>query len=247
MEGARFRRSPAAAVVLTVMVLGLGGWTVTNSPMFRIGHIEVRGAVRVPAADVIGAAAVGEGHNLIRLSMDDVAARIERLSWVIDAVAARDLPSTLVIEVVERTPAAWLPEEQGGAIVARDGTVVERTAATPRRILPMVDGVPVGAVGEALRPLPPQVSVVASMGRELRARIGSAAWADDEVVLELRGGGTVRYGPATRSRAKNHALTGLLRWAHREGVAVGTIDLRVPDAPTLEPAGRGGAGSPSSP
>jgi hypothetical protein len=87
---------------------------------------------------------------------------------------------------------------------------------------------------------------VASMGPQLLGRISAAASEGGQVVLELRGGGTVQYGPPFQPALKNRALSRMLEWARREGLPVASIDLRVSDAPTLEPRSPGREPSASS-
>jgi hypothetical protein len=51
--------------------------------------------------------------------------------------------------------------------------------------------------------------------------------------------------PAVDMAAKNRALGELLRWARGEGVRIHTVDVRVPSAPSVQPAGGRGKVSPS--
>jgi cell division protein FtsQ len=232
----RFRRSPVGAVALTSLVLALGGWGILNSPMFDTRRVEVHGTDHLTTSQVIDAAALSSGENVVLLSTEEVAEKVEAIPWVVDALAERDLPSTVVIRVVERTAAGWFRDPQGVVVVARDGTVLERADGRP-------DGLPGlgpwSAVLEAGDRIPPGESplrVVASMGGALRGEISTGASSGSDVDLELRGGGTVHYGPPTRLSEKNVALADVLDWASEEGISVGTIDLRIPDAPTLHPA-----------
>jgi cell division septal protein FtsQ len=231
----RFRRSPAGAVALSVLAVGLGGWGIVNSPVFATRRIEVEGNRHLSAADVVEAAGVGHEQNLIRLSTENVAERVSSLPWVREAVASRDLPTTLVLRVVERTATAWFQDPAGVAVVARDGTVLDRPVQPPRRFPRVDDVASAQSVGESVASPPPGLRVVASMGSQLLGRVSAAASQGGQVVVELRGGGAVRYGPPTQLALKNRALSEMLGWARREGLSVASIDLRVPDAPTLEP------------
>jgi len=239
-DGPRFRRSPVGATALTVLVLGLGAWAVVNSPVFRTKRIEIRGARHVTTADVVGAAGLPPGGNLIRLSLDGVAAGVERLPWVADAVARRDLPSTLEIRVVERTAVGWFRSSGGVVVVARDGTIVEDPPARPAGIPALGEWAGALEPGDRLPSPPVTFRVVASMRRALLEQISGADTDEDGVELELRGGGTVRYGPPIALGEKNRRLAALLRWARRQKLGIDSIDLRVPQAPTLDPAGGGG-------
>jgi cell division protein FtsQ len=233
----RFRRSPVGAVALTALVLALGGWGILNSPMFATRRIVVHGTHHLTTGQVIDAAGVPSGENLVLLSTEEVAGKVEAIPWVVDAVAERDLPSAVVIRVVERTAAGWLRDPQGAVVVARDGTVLERADPRPDELPGLGPWSTVLEAGDRIPAGEPPLRVVASMSGALRREISAGGSTGSDVDLELRGGGTVHYGPPTRLSEKNAALVEMLDWALEERIAVGTIDLRIPDAPTLHPAG----------
>jgi cell division protein FtsQ len=245
LPDARFRRSPAGAVALTVVAVGLGGWGITNSPLFDTKRIRVDGVRHLSAAEVVDAAGIEPRANLVRLSMDAVTDGVERLPWVADAVAARDLPSTLRIRVVERTPVAWFRVPEGSVLVARDGTVLAHLGGRPPGI-PALGRLPVPmSPGERVSGRPATFTVAASMDRPLRRAIRTVAQGEGGIQLHLRVGGTVRYGPPSRLGEKNKRLAALLRWARRNQVEIEAIDLRVPEAPSLAPVGKGDPSPPS--
>ena len=235
-ERGRFRRSPAGATALTLLAVGLGGWAVVNSPLFETRRIEVRGSRNLSAAEIIDASGVHTGDNLMRLSLDRVAAEVERLPWVVEAAADRDLPSTLVLRVVERTAVGWFDGPGGVSMVARDGTVLDLPPEPPHRLPALGEWPTPLAPGDRVSSAPATLRVAASMDAALLHRI-SAFRSRDEVALELRDGGTVQYGSPTALPRKNLELVRLLRWVRRQGIEIDTIDLRVPDAPTLDPVG----------
>jgi cell division protein FtsQ len=237
LPDARFRRSPAGAVALTAVALGLGGWGVANSSVFETERIEVRGVRHLSSAAVVEAAGVALGTNLVRLSMDAIAADVERLPWVADAAAARTLPSTLRIRVVERTPVAWYRGPDGPVLVARDGTALELPESAPADV-PAVGTIPSAVAPGTRIPVPSDAfPVAASMDRSLLRHVRAVVTAPGDVRLRLRDGGRVLYGPPTRLLEKNARLGALLRWSRRRDVVVESIDLRVPEAPSLDPAG----------
>lgn len=235
LEGARFRRSPAGATALTLVALSLGGWGVINSPLFGVQHILVEGARELDEHDVRALAGVEDDTNLLRLSLDAVIAGVERSPWVAEVSAERSLPATLVIRVVERRPAGWLDDPGGRAVIAVDGTVLERVQ-TPPAALPSL-GTTSGQLvpGERLPALPATLQVAASLDRRLLETVAAVTFSDGEVLFELRDGGRVRYGEPTQLKDKNRALEEMLDWAEDRGVGVESIDVRVPTAPALRP------------
>ncbi|HEX2025256.1 MAG TPA: cell division protein FtsQ/DivIB, partial [Actinomycetota bacterium] len=146
------------------------------------------------------------------------------------------LPSTLAIRVVERTPVGWFRSPDGAVLVARDTTVLGTPAAPPTDV-PAVGTVSAGSTpGERFSDPPITLTVAASMDRTLLRHVRSVVpRAPDAVGLRLRDGGTVLYGEPTRLGEKNDRLAALLRWARRNEVEIDSIDLRVPETPSLDP------------
>ncbi|HEX5948352.1 MAG TPA: FtsQ-type POTRA domain-containing protein [Actinomycetota bacterium] len=234
LQTALFRRNPVGAAALTMVGLGLGVWAVVNSPVFGIDRIRVEGARQLTADEVRELAAVEPGTNLLRLSVDEVAAAVERSPWVRNAVADRALPTTLVLRVEERRGVGWVEDPSGPVVVADDGTVVDRPGSIPSALPglgtveePLAPGERLGG-GATLR-------VAASMRDGLLATLASVTEIDGELLLGLREGGEVRYGKADHLAEKNRALAEMLTWAAERGVGVEYVDVRIPSAPALRP------------
>ena len=239
LQGALFRRNPVGATALTLVGLGLGVWAVINSPVFGIDRIRVEGARQLTADEVRELAAVEPGTNLLRLSVEDVAAALESSPWVRDAAADRSLPTTLVLRVEERRAVGWVQDPSGPAVVADDGTVVDRPGPVPGD-LPGLGTVAASlAPGERLGGVD-TLRVAASMRDELLATVATVAEVDGELLLGLRDGGEVRYGEADHLLEKNRALAEMLAWAADRGVGVDYVDVRIPSAPALRPASLAG-------
>jgi cell division protein FtsQ len=233
-------RSPAAFAIVVVAAIAAAGWLALDSPFFQVDRVVVRGVRHLEPDRVRSLAGFGDDANLIRLSLDEVAGRVERDPWVAAAEATRDLPSTLIIVVRERRASGWLDADGDAVIVAGDGTVLERSSS-PAGSLPALGetadrAVPGGRLGET----PLALRVTGSMPRALLRGTREAGEDDGEVVALLRGGGSVRYGVPAQLPEKHRALLSILSWAEEHGMTVGSIDVRIPSAPTLRPPGGGG-------
>lgn len=240
--------SPAAMAVIGLLVLGLGGWVVVNSAFFTIRDVRVEGGRNLSAEEIRRLADIRSGANLIMLPLDQVSARVEAHPWILDAQVERDLPTTAVIRVIERTPGGWIEDADGLAIIAGDGTVLERVVEPPPGLPDLGTTPDALTVGERATVPGETLRVAASMGTPLRRHLESLEVRGTDVVLRLREGGTVLYGSPDELSAKNRALGEMLRWANAEGIAIRTVDVRVPSAPSLEPVGaRAQPSPPASP
>lgn len=228
-------RSPAVLVIAGVISLGIGAWVVLNSAFFDIRDVRVLGTREIPDDEIRGLAAVRTGENLIALETGAVVSRLEEHPRIDQAFVERDLPSTVVIRVVERRPSGWLRDPNGVVVIAGDGVVLDRSN-TPVPGLPEIGDWPdFLAPGERVNGLRDALHVTSLMPGGVLRQIESVATEGSDLVLRLRDGGSVLYGSSDELQAKNRALGGLLRWATEEGIAVRTIDLRVPSAPSIEP------------
>jgi cell division protein FtsQ len=206
-----------------------------NSPVFSTEVVRTEGLRRLQPDEVLGLSGVELGDNLLRVSLDRVASAVERSPWVADATASRDLPTTLVIDVVERRPVGWIEDPAGRALLARDGTVLARAPGVPRR-LPALGGwsAPLEP-GHRVPGSVPALQVAASLAPPVLAQVASASVEDDLITLELRDGGQVLFGPATGVRDKARALASVLDWAREKELPLGYIDLRIPSSPAVRP------------
>jgi cell division protein FtsQ len=230
----RERRAGALAV-LALVVVGVGGWLVVNSPLFTVRHIRVLGNITLTADEVISLAGVSEGENLFRLAPGDMEEALQRNPWVADVTVEREWPSTLVLHVTERAPVGWARGSGGRhVLVAGDGTVLSAVEQKPDQ-LPSLGSLelslPPGSLYAGPRPL---LEVAASFAPELRRQVAGVMAGESGVNLRLRVGGTVLYGPASSTDAKNAALVSILRQVRREALRIEYVDLRIPSAPALK-------------
>ena len=95
----------ARALLLLAPVLGLA-WVLFGSSWLAVDRVEVVGAVRVSAAEVERAVAVGSGTPLARVDTGAAEQRVAALPPVLAVEVSRSWPGTLRVEVTERTAVA---------------------------------------------------------------------------------------------------------------------------------------------
>jgi cell division protein FtsQ len=229
------RSSRWGVVVLIVVMTGLAGWLVASSPVFATREVRVIGNLRLTAEQVRALAGVELGDNTLRLGADRAADALERHPWIARASVSPDLPSTVLIRVEERRPAAWLRDPGGIILVAPDGTVLDRVQS-PDPSVPFAGRWPeILAPGRRVQATG-GLRVAAGFPLELRPRVRRIGLRDGVVEVELRGGVEVRYGRPSGLEAKHRALVSLLGWARDRNVRPTVIDLRYPETPTIVPA-----------
>jgi cell division protein FtsQ len=238
----RRRRRPASAgrrhLIRRVLANGAavgailtGAWGAVNSPVFQASDLRVSGGVRLSPGRIEALAGVDATTNVVRLSTEAVERRLEADPWIEDAEVSRVLPSTIRIVIRERRALAAVRSGGRWGIVAGDGTVLRFSARQPA--LPVLEGVVATAiaVGGSLRGAEDVLGVL----RHLPQGLGpaSARFVAGGVQIRLPSGARILYGDRAEWRAKNAALTALLRWARGQGREAAVLDVRVPNAPAL--------------
>ena len=122
------------AIAGTALAEGVG------SAGFTMRRVEIRGARRVSRLDIYNIAFDQPSMAMPRLDLEGTRARLLRFGWIKDARVHRRLPDTLVIDVVERVPAAIWQTNQRLSLIDADGVVLEPVRIEAMPELPLVIG-----------------------------------------------------------------------------------------------------------
>src|SRR5213594_848395 len=223
---------------LTALAVAFSAHWLLTTPRFAVVSVDVRGASRVPTAEILAAAAVEPGTSLFRLDPGAVARRVEAIPEVRRADVVREFPNRIVISVEERRPFTlvhsgrlhWIDEE---------GRVL---GASPEAVIPQVPVVS-GLSDDELTsmksaPSPKALAAIALIRALLRT--GSALAAEISEIDMSRTDGPVLYtvdGVEVRLGAEDWEE----RLARLEGVLgqvadqdVRAVDLRFRDQVILQ-------------
>ena len=139
-------RLPLKLLLCTLLgvALGVGAYFVARfiktSPALSIRSIEVRGAQRTPAPELLQAGRLEEGMNIFAPDLDRVERRIADLPWVKRATVMRVIPDRMVVEVEEFTPVALI-NLRDIYYVDRDAKVFKKVQAPENVDLPLLTGI----------------------------------------------------------------------------------------------------------
>jgi cell division protein FtsQ len=221
------QRRAIAAIVVGVVAIGLALWALTYTPVFRADHIRVLGADTVGAESVRRLAGLDTSTNVVHVDTDAAVSRLLADPWIASASIERDLPSTLVVRVVERRPVATIAAGDD-AILASDGTVLPATGQP--LALPAMHAA-LGAPDEAQRVA--AGSMLAALDPVVSQRVEQITVGQDGVVtMRLRDGVRVEAGVSGAEEAKAVALRAILRWATSGEHELATVDVSAPEAPS---------------
>ena len=136
---------------------------------FRVKSVDIQGLRRMDPKPVY---AIALDQKTTAMPLVDVTAIRERLlgfGWVKDARVSRRFPDTLVIDIVERRPAALWQDDQRLSLIDAEGVVLDRVPVSQMPDLPLLIGK--GANAHAI-PLEKLLDVAPAM----KAQLVSASW-----------------------------------------------------------------------
>lgn len=231
---ARRRLCWRIAVVLGAAVALWAAWSLlVGSQMFEIKRVEVVGTSVLSTDDVIARAAVDEGETLLRVDREAIVGRLLEDPWVEDATIHRRLPSTLRIDVTERTPAAIVDTGVSFWFVEQSGRVIAESVPSSATVAPVIRDVPdfVAEPGKlsdsaALRNA---LEVLAGLSDDLRSTVRSVtAPSVDETALLTTSGVEIMVGEAVKMEQKSIIIADILT---AKGADVVFIDVRSTERP----------------
>lgn len=109
---------------------------------FVVKRIEIKGIDRMDRKPVEDAALDQHERAMPLVDIAAIRAKLLEQGWVADARVSRRLPDTLVIDIVERQPAAIWQNRKRLALIDQDGRIIEqvRLEGSPLPDLPIVIG-----------------------------------------------------------------------------------------------------------
>lgn len=190
---------------------------------FQVRGYEITGLNRMARRpiDEIVAAEVGRPQPLV--DVQAIRAELLRFGWVKDARVSRRLPDSLVIDIVERRPAALWQDKQRLALIDSDGVVLDRVPINRMPDLPLLIG---PGANRQSRNLERLLVVVPTLKPQLASAtwIGSRRWD-----LSFQTGETVAL-----PEGEEEARTALAKFARLDrsagllGRGLVRFDLRIP-------------------
>jgi cell division protein FtsQ len=191
---------------------------------FEVDKVEVRGVERMDELQVYNIALGQVDRSMVNVDLPLLRNELLKLGWVKDARVSRRLPSTLVVDIVERQPVAvW---QRGGnlALIDVSGAVLQPIALNAMPDLPLVVGpsanLQTAGLGRLMEAAPALKPVLVGA-----TWVGNRRWD-----LRFQSGETLSLPEGDRP-----ASTALLNFARMDGVnhllgrGIVRFDMRDPD------------------
>ena len=195
---------------------------------FRVKSVDIQGLKQMDPRPVYDIALDQKTTAMPLVDVSGIRERLLQFGWVKDARVSRRFPDTLVIDIVERTPAALWQNDEGLSLIDAEGVVLDRVPVSRMPDLPLLVGKGANAQAVPLERLLDKVPT-------LKAQLVSAKWIGQRRWdLTFQSGETVLLpegeaaaGSALAKFAKMDKSAGLL------GRGIVRFDLRIPGKMTV--------------
>ena len=235
----------SAALVLPILfAMAMLARYAYDSSRFDLGDTDavvLSGNHYVSQVDVASAVGAGAEPNLFRLSLDGVRRQVELIPWVQTASVRRLFPNRLMVNVVERTPVAYVNSGGRLRLVDADGVLLEKPAEASFDF-PVLSGID-AATPAAERKA--RLALFQRFAQELRAQDRGAGWLVSEVDLSddrdlkalfVQGHNTVlvHFGNQDFGKRLRMFVT-LLPEVQKTAPSIDSVDLRYRDQVVVNP------------
>lgn len=140
-----------------------------GSAGFTMRRVEIKGAERVSRLDIYNIAFDQPSMAMPLVDLADTRDRLLRFGWIREARVHRRLPDTLVIDVVERQPAAVWQSASQLNLVDAEGVVLEPVRLESMPELPLV-------IGEGANLQLDELEALLAEAPHLKPQVTGAAW-----------------------------------------------------------------------
>ena len=136
---------------------------------FTVKRVEIKGLNKMERLPVYAVALDQESMAMPLVDLDYTRERLLRFGWVKEARVSRRLPDTLVVDIVERQPAAIWQHNRKLALIDEDGVVLEQVKLEAMPDLPLV-------IGPAANRHADQLNRVLAGAENLKPMMAGATW-----------------------------------------------------------------------
>lgn len=149
--------------------VGIAAGEAVGDAGFRVKSIDVRGIKRMDPRPVYELAADQRTTAMPLVDVTGIRQRLLEYGWVKDARVSRRFPDTLVIDIVERQPAALWQDEDRLTLIDAEGVVLDRVPVAQMPDLPLL-------IGKSANEHAVALGALLDKAPALKAQLVSATW-----------------------------------------------------------------------
>jgi cell division protein FtsQ len=139
---------------------------------FKVRNVEILNRQQVDSGYVYDIAMRQQARPMPLVDLEGTRAELMKMGWIADARVSRRLPDTLVVDIVERVPAAIWQYQHRLALIDKDGVVIGPVDDRAMPDLPVV-------VGPGANRRATQLAQLMTAAPSLKPLITAASWQGD--------------------------------------------------------------------
>ncbi|MFD2498063.1 cell division protein FtsQ/DivIB [Rhizorhabdus histidinilytica] len=139
---------------------------------FKVRNVEILNRRQVDSGYVYDIAMRQQARPMPLVDLEGTRAELMKMGWIADARVSRRLPDTLVVDIVERVPAAIWQYQHRLALIDKDGVVIGPVDDRAMPDLPVV-------VGPGANRRATQLAQLMAAAPSLKPLITAASWQGD--------------------------------------------------------------------
>jgi len=175
LAGIAFGLFLAIIAAVSIVALGLPQklWTATGEAIGRAGftvkRVDVVGIHHMDSAPVYQIALGQRSMAMPLVDVSEIRSKLLQYGWIKDARVSRRFPDTLVIDVVERKPAALVQDNGQLALIDSEGTVIDHVPVDKMPDLPLL-------IGSGANQREGELNALMTAAPNLKPQLVSATW-----------------------------------------------------------------------
>lgn len=118
--------------LLVIIAVGAGLYFLITSELFDVDSVKIENNSYYTVEQVKDKAGVKIGENIFKLKKNDIKDKLLKDPYFENVMIKRKLPSTIVINVTERTEQAAVPNKGAYIIIDPNGLVLRKADAEPK-------------------------------------------------------------------------------------------------------------------
>lgn len=234
--GRKSIRFNLAESIFFILLIPLALFILIGSPLFEVRQITVGGNEFFTGQKIVAVSGIELNTNIFKVNLAQAASRLKTMPMLKEVYITRDLPSRVVIRVIERKPVAFLPLVGGFILVDEEG-VYCREGKVGEACLPVITGlsVRIPPAGQVIKDYDLQVAlkVLNSLPEEMVGNLSEIhVNSRQEAVLYTLEGIQCRLGPPEDLVHKGSVLGQVLD--RLKGEKIEYIDLSIAGFPVVK-------------
>ena len=229
-------------LLLFFIVCMLGGYFFSSSAFFNVENIIIQGNSVVSEDAVKRSSGINIGDNIFSISTEKAEQWTKINYMVASAEVHKKLPDTVIINIVERSPAALIPVTDGFLQVDDESVVVARYKSVDKPEFPIITGLQNVDAGSVLGTkikvdnIDTALNVVKQMSDTAKKFITEINVSNAEkIVLYTKDNTEVRIGSYENFNEKFEVFYAIIEAQEKEGLlsSISYIDISLVSSPAI--------------